>query len=329
MIKPNNPFSPRTLLAASIGIGFSIPFLLGGSAPLTPTVPAGSDNARFAPVYSPDVPRQTTFAEKSIVLDRYDLRERMDRELSSFCYMHSSTLLLFKRANRIFPIVEPILKEEGIPDDFKYLMTIESNLDARARSPRGACGLWQFMETTAREFGLEVNAEIDERYHTERATRAACRYFRQAYAKYGDWMSVAASYNAGMGRISSSLSRQEVTTALDLWLNEETSRYMFRILAVKTLFARPSHYGFHLRRENLYPPFEYTTDTVRGPITDLYAYAQSRGLSYAQLKDVNLWLRSDHLNNKANRTYVLQLPRPSSVRYNPARTHVHDPAWLD
>lgn len=160
---------------------------------------------------------------------------------------------MIKRANRYFPIVEPILKENGVPDDFKYLMTIESNLDTRARSPRGAAGLWQFMDTTGKEFGLEVNANVDERYHIEKATRAACRYLKQAYAKYGDWMSVAASYNAGQRRISSSLEQQQADTALDLWLNEETSRYIFRIMAAKLVFSHPAHYGFRLRRENLYP----------------------------------------------------------------------------
>ena len=213
--------------ALALGIGISIPVLIGSTC-LSEQHSVQSEVPYC--VTPPTVPEQAVFDGDTIDLRRYDRRERMDRELMSFIYMHSSTMQMIKRANRYFPVIEPLLKANGIPDDFKYLMVIESNLNPIARSPAGAAGLWQFMPVTAREFGLEVNDNVDERYHIEKATAAACRYFKQAYAKYGDWMAVSASYNAGQGRISSQLDKQLADHAMDLWLAEETSRYMFRNL---------------------------------------------------------------------------------------------------
>lgn len=276
----------------------------------------------------PPVPANVCFAGETIALDRYDLRERMDRELMAFTYMHSSTLQLIKRANRYFPTLERILHEEGLPDDLKYLAAIESSLNLQARSAAGAAGMWQFMRGTARDFGLEVNANIDERYHVEKSTRAACRYLRQAYQKYGDWLSVAASYNAGQGRITNQLASQGVTRAIDLWLVEETARYMFRLLAAKAVMEAPQRYGFLLRRADLYPPIPYTTDTLCTSIEDLAYYAQTHQLTYAQLKDANPWLRGTYLQNKSGRTYILHLPTPEGMRYDPKFTVPHNPAWV-
>ena len=176
---------------------------------------------------SPEVPASIEFCGKTIDLSRFDRHERMDRELLAFTYMHSTSLQMLKKANRYFPIVEPILKENGIPDDFKYLMVIESNMNPTARSSAGAAGLWQFMQGTGRDYGLEVNNNVDERYHIEKATRAACRYLKDAYAKYKDWVAVAASYNAGQARIASQLAKQDVDDSLDLQLVEETARYVY------------------------------------------------------------------------------------------------------
>lgn len=312
-------------IAAALAVGCTLPFLLGNA-----NLPQDNadEAARHSLVQTPELPAQVSFAGQAVALDRYDLRERFDRELTAFCYLHSTTLLILKRANRYFPVVEPILRENGIPDDFKYLMAIESNLDLQARSPRGAAGPWQFMEATGRQFGLEVNRNIDERYHLEKATRAACKYLRQAYGKYHDWVSVAASYNAGQHRISTSLANQGEDTALDLWLNSETSRYMFRILALKTVFTHPARYGFRLRAENLYPPFRYRDTTFQVAIPDLVAFAKEQGVSYYQLKDANPWLRGTHLENKSGRTYTVKIPLRESVWYDPARTPVHDPAWV-
>ena len=277
---------------------------------------------------SPDVPAYTVFAGDTVRFDRADLRERMDREQCAFTYMHSSTLLMLKRANRYFPVVEPILKEEGVPDDFKYLMAIESSLDVLACSPAKACGLWQFMEGTARDYGLEVNAYIDERYHTEKATRAACRYLKDAYAKYGDWLTVAASYNAGQGRISRELNRQGVDTAVDLWLNPETSRYMFRLLALKEVFTQPKRFGFCLRRSQLYPPMHYRLVDVDSTITSLTDFARSQGVLVRQLKEANPWIQGYTLHNRTRRHYVVAIPDSASLHYRPEDTRAHDPAWV-
>ena len=236
--------------------------------------------------------------------------------------------MLIKRANRYFPIIEPILKANGIPDDFKYLMVIESNLNNIARSPAGAAGLWQFMPATGREFGLEVNENVDERYHIEKATVAACKYFKQAYAKYGDWMAVSAAYNAGQGRISSQLDQQLASHAMDLWLVEETSRYMFRLLAVKEIFKNPQRYGFLLKKEHLYPPIPYKEITVTNPIANLSDFAKQQGITYAQLRDANPWLREQSLKNRTGKTYVLQIPTQEGMYYDPKKTVAYNKHWV-
>ena len=244
-----------------MGIGASLPLLLGHQQLSDKELPQSKVAALAV---SPEAPEEVRFADETIRLKRADLRERMDREITAFTYSHQLTLLMIKRANRYFPIVEPILKECGVPDDLKYLMVIESNLSPLAKSPAGAAGLWQFMQTTGRQYGLEVNANIDERYNVEKATRAACQYLKESYAMYGDWMTVAASYNAGQNGISRRLEQQGVTNAMDLWLVEETSRYMFRILAAKTVIENPKAYGFVLKRSQLYPyiaPKEIITTT--------------------------------------------------------------------
>lgn len=279
-------------------------------------------------VTSPAVPGQVRFAGKEIDLTRYDRRERMDRELTSMTYLHSNTMLMIKRANRYFPAIEPILMMNGIPDDFKYLMTIESDLNILARSPAGAAGLWQIMDSTGQEIGLEVNRNIDERYHVIKSTEAACRYLRKAYAKYGDWMTVAASYNAGQGRISTELDKQSADNAMDLWLNQETSRYMFRILAVKEILNDPQRFGFLLKKESLYPPIPYKEVKVNTGIADLSEFARQQGISYAQLKDANPWLKDRSLENKSGKEYILNIPTREGMNYNPHKTVAHNKKWV-
>ena len=274
------------------------------------------------------VPASVTFCGKTIDLTRFDRHERMDRELLAFTYMHSTSIQMFKKANRYFPIVEPILKEHGIPDDFKYLMVIESSCNPLARSVAGAAGLWQFMQSTGREYGLEVNKNIDERYHVEKSTIAACQYLKEAYEKYGNWLSVAASYNAGQARITSELSKQQAEKATDLWLVEETSRYMFRLLAAKEVFCNPQRFGFLLKREQLSPAMKYNEVTVTTGIDTLANFAKQHGISYRELKDANPWLRQDFLQNKSGRTYVLKIPTKESIRYNPKDTKAHHLPWV-
>ncbi len=278
---------------------------------------------------SVNVPDEMTFAGEKIVFDRYDLRERMDRELNSFTYFHSTTLLLFKRANRIFPIIEPILKQQGVPNDIKYIAVIESSLDHRAISPARAVGLWQFMSGTAPGFGLEVSSEVDERYHIEKSTAAACRYLKDAYQKYASWSAAALSYNGGHARITNEFSNQQTNKALDLWLVEETTRYYFRMLAIKTIFENPAQYGFIIRADQLYKPLEFKEVSVSSSIPNLVSFAKEHGLTYAQLKDFNSWLRSDKLTNKSGKTYTILIPTRESLFYRKGEKYkVHDERWV-
>lgn len=316
------------LLIAGIAlcVGMTLPFLTGSCLLDTEKTSAKAEVPSC--VAPPPIPDQIGFAGQIIDLKRYDHRERMDRELMTFTFMHSTTMLSIKRANRYFPIIESILKEQGVPDDFKYLAVIESSLNTLAKSPAGAAGLWQFMQGTGREFGLEVNANIDERYHVEKETVAACKYLKQAYEKYGNWLCVAASYNAGQGRISSEMKKQQATQAADLWLVEETSRYMFRLLAAKAVLSQPQRYGFLLKREQLYPPIPYKELTVTVGIEDLADFAREQGISFAQLKDANPWLRGYSLQNRSGRTYVLKIPTQEGMHYDPEKTVPYNRKWV-
>lgn len=277
---------------------------------------------------TPLVPQKVTFCGKTIDLTRFDRHERMDRELLAFTYMHSTSIQMIKKANRYFPVVEPILKANGIPDDFKYLMVIESNLNPTARSVAGAAGLWQFMQTTGREYGLEVNKNIDERYHVEKATVAACKYLKDAYEKYQDWIAVAASYNAGQARISNQLEKQQVSDMLDLYLVEETARYVYRIIAAKIMLANPSAFGFRLRATDLYMPIPYKNITVTKGIANLAEWAKQQGTTYGMLKILNPWLRDTFLQNVSQRTYVLKIPTAEGMNYDPNKIVVHDKRWV-
>ena len=258
---------------------------------------------------SPKVPRYVVFAGDTVRFDRSDLYERMDRELIAFTYSHTNSLLMLKRSERYFRQVEPILKQYGIPDDLKYLMAIESNLSPKALSTVGAAGLWQFTKTTGREFGLVIDNEVDERYNIEKETAVACQFLKRAYAKYGDWMTVAASYNAGQGGISRRLADQKQKSAMDLLLLEETSRYMFRVLTAKLFFEKPELFGFKVDQFEKYPYYPPKNRvTVSGPIESLVDFAEKNGCSYYQLKEANLWLRDSKLVNKAGKTYEIIIP---------------------
>lgn len=270
-------------------------------------MPAGPDKHPQAP----SVPKMIVFAGDTIRFDRQDIYERMDRELISFTYMHTNSTLMLKRSERIFAKVVPILRANGVPEDLKYLMAIESNFDPKALSSAGAAGLWQFTKSTAKEYGLEVSSEVDERYHIEKETVAACKCLLKAYDKYGDWMTVAASYNGGQNGISKRIENQRQRKAMDLWLVEETSRYMFRILAAKMFFEDPTSFGFYVREKDKYPvePKPKETVSVSGPIENLVDFAEEHGIRYATLKGANLWLRDSKLTNKAGKTYEIVIPR--------------------
>ena len=295
----------------------------------TLTMAAQNNTGTTALSYSsPQVPESIMFCGKEIDLTRFDRHERMDRELLAFTYMHSTSLQTIKRANRYFPIVEPILKEHGIPDDFKYLMAIESNCSPLARSHVGASGLWQFMQTTGREYGLEVNKNIDERYHVEKSTVAACKYIKNAYNKYKDWIAVAAAYNGGQARIAKQMESQQIDETLDLYLVEETARYVYRIIAAKIMFSNPAAFGFRLKASDLYMQVPYKEITVTTGITNLAEWAKKQGTTYALLKNLNPWLRDNFLQNVSGRTYHIKVPIPEKMHYNANTIIPYDKRWV-
>jgi len=300
--------------------------LITASAPAI--AQSSADNADIPITVSLDIPRSVEFCGKKISLERYDMRERFDREQLAFMYMHSTSLQLIKRANLFFPIIEPILKANGIPDDFKYLAAVESALDPRALSPAKAAGIWQFMDATGRRYGLEINSEVDERYHVEKATVAACKYLKEAYDKYGDWATVAASYNAGMQKISSEQDKQAVSSSFDMLLVDETSRYVFRILAAKRFLENPQSFGFLLKKAHLYHYIRTDKVKVTGPVADWADWAKQQGITYGQLKDFNIWLRDRSLTNKAGKTYVISIPQKEDLNFDIRKVKVHNKNWV-
>ncbi|MBO4996365.1 MAG: lytic transglycosylase domain-containing protein [Muribaculaceae bacterium] len=279
-------------------------------------------------VISPKIPSHATFAGEKIDLDRVDMYERFDRELTSMAFTHGNTLLVIKRANRLFPVMAPILKEAGVPSDMLYLACIESTLNPRALSGAKAGGIWQFMPTTAKEYGLEVNDYVDERYNIEKATRAACKYLKRAYARYGSWESVAASYNGGMARVSKELEAQGVDTAYDLYLTDETSRYMFRLLAMKCIMENPAAFGYRISADQLYQPMEYETVEVSTPVSDWPAWAKSHGIDYMTLRDSNPWIRAKSLPNKTGKTYKVLIPTKNSMYRSKQKKQVYNNNWI-
>lgn len=247
------------------------------------------------------------FAGRMVRFDNWDMRERMEREMISFATSHQTSILILKKAPRYLPEIRKILREEGIPEDFVYLCVIECNLNATAKSGVGAAGFWQFMESTAREYHLEVNDCIDERYNIEKSTRAACKYLKNSYARFGDWMAVAASYNAGMGRIHGELEKQRVDDIFDLWLNNETSRYLFRLLAAKMMIETPENFGFGNIGE-CYKPIDTEIIEVTCDIADLTVWAKEHGTTYRMVRLLNPWLKGRRLCNKSGKRYKVAIP---------------------
>lgn len=247
------------------------------------------------------------FAGEQVPLEDREVRERFDRELLVNTFWHSNTMLNYKLANKYFNDIEKILKENGVPADFKYLAVAESGL-RNVVSPAGATGFWQFLKSTGQEFDLEINNEVDERYDYEKATLAACKYLKEAKAKFGTWTLAAASYNVGMGRLNQRLNEQKVENYYDLYLNSETSRYVFRILSYKMVFENPSEFGFNFKKGDLYQPYEYKNVLVEKSIPDLAQFALDNGTTYKMIKVVNPWLISDKLTVSAGNSYTIKIP---------------------
>lgn len=285
-------------------------------------------SAHAIEITNPEIPMKMEFGGQTVDLNRIDMMEKLDRELTGMAYTHGTTLLTIKRANRYFPLMAPILKKNNIPQDLMYLACIESTLDPKAVSSAKAAGLWQFMPDTGRQYGLEVNEYVDERYHPEKSTEAACRYLKAAFNKYGDWESVAASYNAGMGRISSELSKQQVESAYDLHLVNETSRYIYRLLAQKLILENPTRYGFHLDEKQLYQPIKTVDEIVDGPVDDWATWAINHGTNYMILRELNPWIRSRSLPNKSGKTYVVKIPAKDALKRTSIEYKTYNPAWV-
>lgn len=309
------PFRPTALLLLRASAWLSL--MLGGAVAANLLIfsasSEGSDQdhlQRFNDnykVFSLTLPHALSFCGEPVPMDRIDVRERLDRELLVNTYWQSNTLLAHKRANRWFPLIEEVLRREGVPEDMKYLALVESNF-SHAVSPMGAAGYWQFMKETGQNYGLEVNGEVDERYNVEKSTMAACKYLKSAYAKYGSWALAAAAYNLGPGGVDKQLGRQKKENYFDLLLPEETSRYVFRILAMKEIIRDPERYGFHLRQRDLYPPYKTRRLEVKGPIEDIAAFALRHGTDYKTVKLLNPWLRDTRLTNKEGKAYAILLP---------------------
>jgi hypothetical protein len=255
-----------------------------------------------------DLSKTYTFAGEVLPLDNFDAVERFDRELMVNSYWQSNTLLNLKRANRFFPTMERILAENGVPDDFKYLAVAESNLMA-VTSPAGARGFWQFMKLSGKEYGLEINDEVDERYHLEKSTQAACEYIKWLKSKFGTWFDAAAAYNVGPTRYKSLLASQDQDHYFDLNLNSETSRYVFRLMAIKEIMSNPSTYGFYLEEDDLYQPLtDYKEIEVTKSVSSWAEFAEEHGVSYRILKVYNPWLRDSKLTVLKN-TYKVKVPK--------------------
>lgn len=259
-------------------------------------------------VYALEMPEELNFAGEAVPVDNPDIYERMDRELLVNTYWQSNGLLMFKRAKKYFPIIEPILEKNGVPNDFKYLAVIESGL-TNAVSPAGAKGFWQIMKTTGRENGLEVNSNVDERYNLAMATEVACKYLKKAKEQFGSWTLAAAAYNAGNAGISRRLKEQNVNDYYDLLLGEETGRYMFRIVALKEILNNASKYGFNFNNSDLYKPVPTYQVEVDTAVTDFTQFANQFGINYKILKIHNPWLREKHLNNKSRKLYKIDIPK--------------------
>jgi len=299
-------------IAITIGLGILLATLL-----LTDnTTNANSEPDENFPqgyrIVSPEIPNYLEFAGEKIPTENFEVYERMEREFLSNTYWHSATILAIKRANRWFPVIEPILKKNNIPDDFKYLSVAESNLD-NVVSPAGATGFWQFMNEAGEKYGLEINSQVDERYDVEKSTEAACQYLRDSYNMFGSWIASAASYNMGQDGVKKQQERQKAKNYFNLVLNSETSRFVARIVSLKYILQNPEKYGFDIKNEVKYKPLEYSEVRLDSSVADLADYATSLGVNYFILKMYNPWLRNNYLSNKTKKIYTIKLPKEGNI----------------
>lgn len=303
----------QKISAYSVFLTIAMTFLLFASFKQTednsPSLAEAGNNDNMLPqvIRSINVSKPYTFAEEHVPMDNFDAVERLDRELSVNSYWHSSTLLNIKSASRYFPVIEPILAKYGIPDDFKYLAVTESNL-RNVTSPAGAKGIWQFVKATGQYYGLEINGEVDERYNLEKATVAACKYLADYYEDFGSWTLAAAGYNMGGPRVKKLLAEQHAKTYYDLNVNPETSRYIFRIIAMKEILTSPKDFGFYIEENELYKPLDYKIIEVSESVPNWGTFAEEHGISYRMLKVYNPWLVSGDLTCSGKKVYEVKVP---------------------
>lgn len=279
-------------------------------------------------VYAPSIPDTLCFAGERVPLNLYYVRESLDRELVSNMYYQSSTLFYIKRATRYFPTIERILREQGVPEDFKYLCVIESGLQC-VTSPAGAQGWWQFMKTTGQKYGLEINDEVDMRNNLEASTRAACRYLKDLKQRFGGWTEAAAAYNCGEGGLGKRLAGQQQVSYYELLLNQETQRYVYRLLAIKLIMQHPQDYGFYVRRCDTYPELPVSEVELNGQNVDLVQFAIANGTTYKVLRTLNPWLTSSTLKNKAGNSYKVRIPVKKGTEYNTIVRGRHDTTLIE
>ncbi len=295
------------IILGVLGIsGMLINAVENSNTPTNNTDPNTKSTAEHYEIKALAIPDKMMFCKETVPLNDSEVYERIDRELLVNTYWQSNGLLMFKRAYKYFPIIEPILARNGVPDDFKYLALIESGLQ-NVTSPSGAKGFWQIMKATGKEYGLEINDNVDERYNLEKSTEVACQYVLASKEKFGSWTLAAAAYNAGNKRISDRLEQQQVTNYYDLLLNDETARYVPRIVVVKEILTHPKKYGFSFEVEDLYHPVDSYQVRVDTAITNITRFAKSFDITYKELKNLNPWLRERELNNKTRKEYFIKI----------------------
>lgn len=300
-------------LSAIVFLFVAISFLLANSRSVVAATGNTSDEfPQGYKIISPNIPEQILFAGEGVPIENFEVYERIDREVLVNTYWHSATILAIKRAARWFPVIEPILKQNNIPDDFKYLAIVESNLE-NVVSPAGATGFWQFIKSATNRYGLEVNDELDERYDVEKSTQAACDYLKDAYIQFGSWTMAAAAFNAGMNGIEKWKNLQKTNNYYNLVLGPETSRYVARIIAIKLIMENLPAYGYDLNEKDLYKPLKYKEVILDSSVTNFADYAAVLGINYKTLKLYNPWLRDTLLKNKKGIAYKIKVPKEGSI----------------
>lgn len=269
--------------------------------------PSSADISVQSSGSAPKLPVKLDFAGEAVPLNDIEVRERLDREIIVNTFRHSSTLILMKKANQWAPMLKKILKEQNIPEDFVYLSMAESDL-SHVNSPSNASGFWQFLKPTAIQYGLIVNDEVDERYDIEKSTYAACKYLKDSYDKLGSWTLAAAGYNMGVAGVGRQAQSQGSNSYYDLYLNTETSRYVFRILALKLIHLNPSHFDYQIESSDLYEPYKYKEIEVSGAVNSWIDFAKQNGVSYKELRKHNTWIRSTSMKNIAKNTFKVKVP---------------------